>query len=130
MKIRLLAAVALCCLSAPVLAAELVVTVTGITQTTGIIRVVTILDPDGAAHQDASRNLDAGQAKDGVLTTHFKGLSPAKFGVIAVEEKTINHALEKAFTGQVAAPVAASTEVRVDLVEPSSAVTVALKPAQ
>ena len=130
MNLRLLAILALCGLATPALAADLVVSVTGITQSTGSIRVVIILDPDGIARQGESRNLDAAQARNGVLTTKFKGLSPAKFGIVAVEEKTVNHALERAFTGHVAAPVASSNEVRVELAEPSTAVVVPLKPAQ
>ena len=109
-------------------AADLVVTVKGITQDTDTIRVVLLADPDGVAHQKASRNLDAAQSVNGELTTRFLGLAPARFGVVAIEDRKVNHALEKAFTGTVAAPRATSVETKVDLAEPNTTVILQLTP--
>ena len=111
-------------------AAELIVTVSGVSQTTGIIRVVVISDPDGNARQNESRNVDAALSQNGVLTTRFLGLSTGLYGIVAVEDKVTNHALEKAVTGSVGAPVANSAEVRVMLAEPKTAVTVPLVTAR
>ena len=127
---RVLALAALICAASAAHASDLIVTVSGVSPASGIVRVILMDDPDGAAHQEESRNLDASQAKDGMLTTRFKGLAPNTFGVLAVEEKTVNHALEKAFTGKVAAPMASSPETHVTLVEPSTAVTIQLPAAQ
>lgn len=126
MIMRMLAVAALMCIAPAAFAAELVVTVSGISQPHGTIRVVVIADPDGNARQDESRNLDASQAKDGVLTTRFLGLSAGNYGVVAIEDKVVNHAIEKAVTGTVGAPVASSTEVRVTLAEPKTLVSVPL----
>lgn len=130
MKMRLFAVLAALFVAPAAFAADLIVTVTGVTQTTGTIRVVTIFDPDGVARQGESRNLDASTARDGVITTRFKGLAPTTLGVVAVEEASVNHAIEKAFKGGVAAPAASSAEVRVVLAEPSMTVTVPLAPSR
>ena len=130
MKLRLIALLALLCAAPAAFAADLIVTVTGVTHTTGTIRVVTIFDPDGVARQGESRNLDASTAKDGVISTRFKGLAPTTLGVVAVEEASVNHAVEKAFKGGVAAPSASSAEMHVVLVEPSTTVTVPLAPSR
>ena len=123
---RMLALVVLMSSASAAFAAELDVTVSGITQSKGIIRVVVVADPDGNARQDESRNLDASLAKDGVLTTRFLGLSAGTYGVIAIEDKVVNHAVEKAVTGTVGAPIASSTQVHVILAEPKTVVSVPL----
>jgi len=115
--------------STPTFAADLIVSVTGIDQPRGVIRVVVITDPNGAARQAQSRNVDLAAARDGVLTTAFLGLSPGLYGVIAIEERSVNHAVEKAVTGTVAAPLATSAEARVTLAEPKTTVAVSLNPA-
>ena len=113
----------------PAFAADLTVTVSGIVSKAGVVRVVIISDPDGHARQDASRNLSTADAVDGVLSTKFKGLSAGDYGVIAVEEPKINHAIEKAVSGTVTAPSGVSQQVRFVLAEPTSTVTVALPAA-
>ena len=128
-RCKVLALLALLSLAASTArAADLVVTVKGITQETGTIRVVLLGDPDGVSHQKASRNLDASLAVNGELIARFIGLAPARLGLVAIEERKVNHALEKAFTGTVAAPRATSAEAKVDLVEPSTAVVLQLTP--
>lgn len=110
-------------------AADLIVNVSGLSSSEGIARVVVIADPDGHAHQDASRNVPLADTKDHQLTTTFLGLTPGRYGVVVIEESAVNHAIEKAVTGTVAAPKASSKEVRFTLSEPKSVVTVALDPA-
>ena len=130
MMIRTLAFGAMMVSASAASSAELTVTVSGINPAKGVVRVVVIADPGGNARQDQSRNLDAADAKDGVMTTKFLGLSPGPYGVVAIAEKSVNHALEKAMTGSVAAPLATSAEVRVTLAEPATAVTVPLTSAR
>ncbi len=130
MIVRIVTLLALLLVAPAAFAAELVVTVSGITQPKGVIRVVVISDPDGFARQDASQNLDASGAKDGVLTARFSGLSAGIYGLVALQEKSINHALEKAVTGSVGAPVSTSSEVHVTLVEPKTTITVPLTVAR
>lgn len=112
------------------MAADLTITVTGLTAADGVTRVVIIADPDGLAHQDASRNVPLTGAKDGQVSTTFLGLAPGSYGVVAIEENGVNHAVEKALTGAVAPPRAASTEIRFTLAEPKSTVLVPLHPAE
>ncbi len=111
-------------------AAELVITVTGIDQARGVIRVVLIADPNGNAHQSQSRNVDTAASKDGVLTTSFIGLAPGLYGVVVLEDRPVNHAVEKAVTGKVGAPIATSSEVRVTLAEPKMVVSIPLTPTR
>ena len=126
MIMRIVAVLALMCAAQAAQAADLIVTVTGIPQPTGIIRVVIIDDPDGVAHQESSRNVDAAQSRDGTLTTRFEGMAPSRFAVVALAEPAINHAVELAVKGAVAPPRAVSQEIRFNLVEPSTTVVVPL----
>ena len=107
-------------------AADLDVTVTGVTADSGDVRVIVITDPDGLARQDRSLNLKAASAKDGVITTRFLGLAPGRYGVVATHDAHVNHALEKAVTGSVAANGAVTNEARVVVVEPATPVTLSL----
>ena len=111
-------------------AADLAITVTGIDQARGVIRVILIADPNGNAHQSQSRNVDTAASKDGALTTSFIGLAPGLYGVVVLEDKPVNHAIEKAVTGTVGAPMATSSEVRVTLAEPKTAVSIPLTPTR
>jgi uncharacterized protein (DUF2141 family) len=111
-------------------AAELAVTVTGISQAQGVIRVVVIMDPNGNAHQAQSRNVDVSTAKDGALTVSFMGMAPGLYAVVALEDKKVNHAMERAVTGAVGAPVSSTSEVRVTLAEPKTAVSIPLAPTR
>lgn len=129
---RLLSTAALALLAVSVAApaaraADLVVTVTNVTPDSGDVRVVLIADPDGMARQDMSRNLRAATAKDGAITTHFLGVSPGKYGVIASHDAHVNHAIEKMMTGQVSKPESITSEARIAVAEPSTAVTLTLK---
>ncbi len=108
-------------------AADLVVTVTGVRPDSGDVRVVVITDPDGLARQDMSRNLRAATAKDGAITTHFLGISPGQYGVIATHDSHVNHAIEKLLTGHVSKPESISSEARIAVAEPATKVTLALK---
>jgi uncharacterized protein (DUF2141 family) len=108
-------------------AADLVVTVQGVQADSGDVRVVVIADPDGLARQDMSRNLRAATAKDGVIVTHFLGVSPGPYGVIATHDSHVNHAIEKMMTGSVSKPESTSTEARIVVAEPSTPVTLVLK---
>ena len=123
--------IALACLGLliPVVAtaADLEVTVTGITGTTGDVRVIVITDPEGMARQDRSQNVKVSTAKDGALTARFLGLSPGRYGVIATQDVHVNHALEKAVTGKVAAASSTSEVARVTVAEPTAAVTLTLR---
>jgi len=92
----LLAALCVAALVPSARAADLDVTVTGVTADSGDIRVIVITDPDGLARQDRSLNLKAASAKDGVIITRFLGLSPGRYGVVATHDSHVNHALEKA----------------------------------
>jgi uncharacterized protein (DUF2141 family) len=125
---RLALLVAACLAAAPADAADLMVTVAGITASAGAVRVVVIADPDGAARQETSRNLPASAAGgDGTLSTRFQGLAPGRYGVIASHDSGANHAVEKAITGKVGRASATSEPARVSLAEPSTAVTVTLR---
>lgn len=108
-------------------AADLVVTVQGVTADSGDVRVVVISDPDGLARQDMSRNLRAASAKDGVIVTHFLGVSPGPYGVVATHDRHVNHAIEKLVTGSISKPESTSTEARIVVAEPSTPVTLVLK---
>ena len=108
-------------------AADLVVTDTGVQPDSGDVRVVVISDPDGMARQDMSRNLRAASAKDGSITTHFLGIAPGKYGVIASHDAHVNHAIEKMMTGRVSKPESITREARIDVAEPAATVTLALK---
>jgi len=122
----LLAALFLAALVPAARAADLEVTVTGVTADTGDVRVIVITDPDGLARQDRSLNLKASGAKDGVITTRFLGLAPGRYGVVATHDAHVNHALEKAVTGSVTATAGTSNEARVAVVEPATPVTLSL----
>ena len=128
--VRVLALVTLFLAGQTADAAELAVTVTGISQAQGVIRVVVIMDPNGNAHQAQSRNVDVSTAKDGAVTISFMGVAPGLYAVVAIEDKKVNHAMERAVTGAVGAPVSASSEIRVTLAEPKTAVTVPLTPTR
>ena len=69
--------------STPTFAADLIVSVTGIDQPRGVIRVVVITDPNGAARQAQSRNVDLAAARDGVLTTALDGTGFLTAGLAA-----------------------------------------------
>lgn len=127
---RLLAFTCVLGFASTAMAADLTITVTGLTTTEGVTRVVIIADPDGLAHQDASRNVPLTGAKDGQVSTTFLGLAPGSYGVVAIEENGVNHAIEKALTGTVAAPRATSTEIRFTLAEPKATVFVPLHPTE
>lgn len=107
-------------------AADLAVTVTGIKTQSGDVRVVIIQDPDTQARQLFSRNLSAANAKDGVLVTHFLGVAPGTYGIIAIHDQHEIHSFEKAFTGQVSEPESNSGKVRVTVADPATAITLAL----
>jgi len=107
-------------------AADLEVTVAGIAADTGDIRVIVITDPDGLARQDRSQNLKAANAKNGAIVARFLGMSPGRYGVIATQDSHVNHALEKAVTGKVTANAGTSNQARVDVGEPTTAVTLTL----
>ncbi len=120
---------ALLCLGASAssgFAADLVVTVTGVTPDRGDVRVVVIADPDGMARQDASRNLKAATAQNNVITTRFIGLAPGPYGVVALSDRHVNHSLERAIGGKNDASSPNSGEIRVTLAEPATPVTLAL----
>lgn len=108
-------------------AADLVVTVQGVTADSGDVRVVVIADPDGLARQDMSRNLRAATARDGAIVTHFLGVPAGTYGVIATHDRHVNHAIEKLIDGSVSKPESTSTEVRVVVAEPKTPVTLVLK---
>jgi len=122
----LLAALCVAALVPSARAADLDVTVTGVTADSGDIRVIVITDPDGLARQDRSLNLKAASAKDGVIITRFLGLSPGRYGVVATHDSHVNHALEKAVTGTVAANGGVTNEARVVVAEPATPVTLSL----
>lgn len=109
-------------------AADLAVTITGVTADSGDVRVVVIADPDGMARQNMSKNIRAMTAdKDGVIVTHFLGVTPGKYGVVAAHDKHVNHAIEKMMTGAVSKPERTSVEARIEVAEPTTAVTLNLQ---
>ncbi len=108
-------------------AADLVVTVQGVTADSGDVRVVVISDPDGLARQDMSRNLRAADAKDGTIVTQVLGVSPGTYGVVATHDHHVNHALEKLIEGHISKPESTSTEARIVVAEPRTPVTLVLK---
>ena len=122
----LLAVFCLAATVSAVRAADLEVTVTGVTADSGDVRVIVITDPDHLARQDRSLNLKAAGAKDGVLTTHFLGMTPGLYGVVATHDSHVNHAMERAVTGTIGANAGASGEVRVTVAEPVTTVTLTL----
>ncbi|MDA8233046.1 MAG: DUF2141 domain-containing protein [Magnetospirillum sp.] len=126
MRRLLLAAVCLLAVAPAARAADLSVTVTNVKPDSGDIRIVVISDPDHMSRQDDSRNLRARDAKDGSITTRFLGLAPGEYGLIAIHDTHANHAVEQVFTGTISGRESNSGEMRVNVAEPASAVTLAL----
>lgn len=127
---RRLLPLSVCCLfaAAPVAhAADLAVTVTGVQADRGDVRIVVIADPDGLPRQLFSRNLRAGNARTGAIETHFLGVVPGLYEVVAMHDAHVNHSFEKAMTGTVKDPEAATSVQRVTVAEPAVALSIALR---
>ena len=82
------------------LAADLSVTVVGVKNAEGDVRVMLFDRPEGFRHEDKARTVLATPAKAGDVRVTFTTLPVGTYGVIAYHDENANHVLDK-FMGMI-----------------------------